>query len=156
MKKTSTKAERGVTLPEMGLYVGLLAIVGLFVVGQWGNIQSGVRTEHAYAEVVRVKTAAEAYRSAPAQGGSYADVSLEALAENGYNVEPFTDGDDENVYGLDTDVASKGDVDATITYEFDDEADCEQLVDRLTNAVGVKTTPACSGAGPYELEFDIE
>ncbi len=146
----------GVTLPEMGLYVGLLAIVGLFVVGQWGNIQSGVRTEQAYAEVVRVKTAAEAYRSAPAQAGSYADISVEELADNGYNIEPFTDGDGENVYGLDVEVASKADVDATITYEFDVEADCEQLVDRLTNGVGVKGTPACSGSGPYELEFDIE
>jgi len=150
------RRNRGVTLPEMGLYVGLLAIVGLFVVGQWGNIQSGVRAEQAYAEIVRVKTAAEAYRSAPAQGGSYKDVSVEVLADSGYNVEPLTDGDDENVYGLDVGVVSKGDVDATITYEFNVEADCEQLVDRLTGAVGVKGTPACSGSGPYELEFDIE
>ena len=147
---------RGVTLPEMGLYVGLLAIVGLFVVGQWGNIQSGVRAEQAYAEIVRVKTAAEAYRSAPAQGGSYANISVEELADNGYNVEPFTDGADENVYGLDVTVVSASDVDATITYQFDVEADCEQLVDRLTDAVGVKTTPACSGTGPHELEFNIE
>ena len=147
---------RGVTLPEMGLYVGLLAIVGLFVVGQWGNIQSGVRTEQAYAEIVRVKTAAEAYRSAPAQGGSYANISVEQLADSGYNVEPFTDGADENVYGLDVEVASTSDVDATITYQFDVQADCEQLVDRLTDAVGVKGTPACSGAGPYVLTFVIE
>lgn len=148
--------DRGVTLPEMGLYVSLLAIVGLFVVGQWGNIQSGVRTEQAYAEIVRVKTAAEAYRSAPAQAGSYADISVEELADNGYNVEPFTDGEAENVYGLDVGIESDGDVDATITYEFDVEADCEQLVDRLTGAVGVKGTPSCSGTGPHELEFDIE
>lgn len=148
---------RGVTLPEMGLYVGLLAIVGLFVVGQWGNIQSGVRTEQAYAEIVRVKTAAEAYRSAPAQGGSYANISVEQLADSGYNVEPFTDGADENVYGLDVEVASTSDVDATITYQFDVQADCEQLVDRLTDAVGVKGTPACSVTGPpYVLTFVIE
>ncbi|MDE0190151.1 MAG: type II secretion system protein [Gammaproteobacteria bacterium] len=147
---------RGVTLPEMGLYVGLLAIVGLFVVGQWGNIQSGVRAEQAYAEIVRVKTAAEAYRSAPAQAGSYAGISVEVLADNGYNVEPFTDGADENVYGLDVAVASSSDVDASITYQFDVEADCEQLVDRLTDAVGVKGTPACSGTGPHVLTFVIE
>lgn len=147
---------RGVTLPEMGLYVGLLAIVGLFVVGQWGNIQSGVRAEQAYAEIVRVKTAAEAYRSAPAQAGSYAGIGVEELADSGYNVEPFTDGSDENVYGLDVAVASTSDVDATITYQFDVEADCEQLVDRLTDAVGVKGTPACSGTGPYVLTVVIE
>ena len=147
---------RGVTLPEMGLYVGLLAIVGLFVVGQWGNIQSGVRAEQAYAEIVRVKTAAEAYRSAPAQAGSYAGIGVKELADSGYNIEPFTDGSDENVYGLDVAVASTGDVDATITYQFDVEADCEQLVDRLTDAVGVKSTPACSGTGPYVLTVVVE
>ena len=153
---TCMRKDRGVPLPEMGLYVGLLAVVGLFVAGQWGNIQSGVRTEQAYAEIVRVKTAAEAYRSASAQAGSYKGVTVKVLADNGYNVEPFTDGEDENVYGLDVRVVSKSDVDATITYEFSVEADCEQLVDRLTNAVGVKTTPACTGAGPHARGFDIE
>lgn len=153
---TRIARNEGVTLPEMGLYVGLLAIVSLFVVGQWGNIQSGVRTEQAYAEVVRLKTAAEAYRSAPSQAGLYTGVSVEVLADNGYNVEPFTTGTGQNVYGLDAALAPKGTADATVTYEFDVEADCEQLVDRLTGAVGVKTTPACTGDGPYELEFDIE
>lgn len=155
---TSRNSTRGVTLPEMGLYVGLLAIVGLFVVGQWGNIQSGVRAEQAYAEIIRLKTAAEAYRSAPAQGGSFASVTVQVLANNGYNVEPFDDGTAENVYGLNAVVVPKASgADAEVTYQFDVQADCEQLVDRLTNAVGVKGTPTCSSSGSsFDLKFEIE
>ena len=47
--------------------------------------------------------------------------------------------------------------DAEITYQFDVAADCAQLVDRLTDAVGVKGTPVCStGSSPFALTFDIE
>ena len=151
--------QSGVTLPEMGLYVGVLAILGVVVAANWGNVQSGIRTEQAFGEIVKVKAAAEAYRAAAAQGGLYTNITVEVLADSGYNVEPLDDGTDENAYGMDITIAAAGtppDTDATLTYEFANEADCEQVVDRLDGTTGVKGTPTCTSATPSVLSVTIE
>ena len=148
---------KGVTLPELGLYVAALALVGVAVAAGYGNFQSGWRTEQAFHEIMKVKAAAEAYRSASAQGGSFAGISVNVLSDNGYNIEPLDDGDDENTYGLDiTLAAAGGGTDATLTYQFDGQADCNQVHDRLDGTTGVKTLPACTSATPSVMTMTIE
>ena len=142
----------------MGLYVGVLRS-RVVVAANWGNVQSGIRTEQAFGEIVKVKAAAEAYRAAAAQGGSYTGLTVQNLANSGYNVEPLTDGADENVYGLDITVVAAGSpagTDATLTYQFATEEDCEQVVDRLYGTTGVKGTPTCTSATPSVLSVSIE
>ena len=151
--------QSGVTLPEMGLYVGVLAILGVVVAANWGNVQSGIRTEQAFGEIIKVKAAAEAYRAAAAQAGSYTGVTVAELVDSGYNVEPLTDGADENVYGLDITVAAAGTpsgTDASLTYQFANQNDCEQVVDRLDGTTGVKATPSCTAATPSVLTVSLE
>ena len=152
------RKQEGFTLVELGIYLAVLAVVGAFVVTQWGNINSGLRVERAYAELERVKTAAEAYRSAAANAGLYTAISITNLSDNGYNVEPFTDGDDENTYGLDVVIVAAGTpagTDATLTYNFDNEEDCNQMIQRFDDSVtGIKTTPTCTTAG--ELTVTLE
>ena len=142
------RKQEGFTLVELGIYLAVLAVVGAFVVTQWGNINSGLRVERAYAELERVKTAAEAYRSASANAGLYTNIGIAVLSTNGYNVEPFTTGTNQNTYGLDVTIAAAGSppaTDATLTYDFDNPEDCQQMIQRFDGVTGVKGTPTCSG-----------
>ena len=143
------RKEAGFTLVELGIYLAVLAVVGAFVVTQWGNINSGLRVERAYAELERVKTAAEAYRSASANAGLYTGITMAALSTNGYNVEPFTTGTNQNTYGLTVAIAAAGSpagTDATLTYGFDNTEDCNQMIQRFDASVtGIKATPTCPG-----------
>ena len=155
---TIARKQGGFTLVELGIYLAVLAVVGAFVVTQWGNINSGLRVERAYAELERVKTAAEAYRSAAANAGLYTAISVTNLSDNGYNVEPFTDGDDENTYGLDVAIVAAGTpagTDATLTYNFDNEEDCNQMIQRFDDSVtGIKTVPTCTAAGLLTITLE--
>ena len=158
LKRGLAKA-RGVTLPELGIYVAALALVGVAVAAGFGNFQSGFRTEQAFYEVMKVKAAAEAYRSAAAQGGSFAGISVTVLADNGYNVEPLEDGNDENTYGLDVTIAAAGTpvgTDATLTYQFDSEEDCSQVEDRMDGTTGVKAVATSCTGTPVSLGLTIE
>ena len=150
------RKEAGFTLVELGIYLAVLAVVGAFVVTQWGNINSGLRVERAYAELERVKTAAEAYRSAAANAGLYTGISMTALSTNGYNVEPFTTGTNQNTYGLDVAIAGAGsptNTDAELTYDFDNPEDCQQMIQRFDGVTGVSGTPTCAG---NELTVTLE
>ena len=145
MKYGRRNRQRGVTLPEMGLYVGVLAILGVVVAAGWGNVQAGIRVEQAYGEVIKVMAAAQAYRAAPANQGSLSGIGITALVTDGYNVRPFTDGTAENTYGLNIVIAASGTPagsDALLTYQTGIQADCLQLIERFTNAPGIKATPA--------------
>ena len=139
--------QEGFTLIELGIYLAVLAVVGAFVVVQWGNINSGLRVERAYSEIERVKTAAEAYRSASTNAGLYTGISMTVLSSNGYNVEPFTSGTNQNTYGLTVGIApATAGADATLTYAFDNTADCNQMVQRFAVTVtGIKATATCPG-----------
>ena len=152
------RKEGGFTLVELGIYLAVLAVVGAFVVSQWGNINSGLRVERAYAELERVKTAAEAYRVAAANGGLYTAITIEELSDNGYNVEPFTDGVNENTYGLTVTIAAAGTpagTDATLTYGLDSEEDCNQMIQRFDDSVtGIKVIPTCTAAGLLTITLE--
>lgn len=149
------RKQGGFTLVELGIYLAVLAVVGAFVVTQWGNINSGLRVERAYAELERVKTAAEAYRSASANAGLYAGITIQELSDNGYNVEPFTTGTNQNTYGLNVAITpASSDTDATLTYQFDNPEDCQQMIQRFDGVTGIKTTPTCSATD--ELSVTLE
>lgn len=153
------KRQTGVTLPELGLYVGVLAILGVIIAASYGNVQAGIKVEAAYGEVVKLMSAAQAYRAAPARSGSYAGVSVTVLATDGYNVRPFTTGTAQNAYGLTTTVAAAGTPagsDATLTYQVGIAADCEQLEERFNGVAGVKGAPTCGTAAPITLTMTLE
>ena len=138
---------KGFTLLELGIFVAVLAIVGAAIAVNWGGVQSGIRVERAYSEVERIKTAAATYRGTSAQRGLYTNLAVQRLSDRGYNVEPFTSGTSQNAYGLTVAIApAVGATDATLTYQLDNDDDCNQLIDRYTNVTGVKTTPTCPGA----------
>lgn len=158
MKHAIGRRQSGVTLPEMGLYVGVLAILGVVVAAGWGNVQAGIRVEQAYGEVIKVMAAGQAYRAAPANSGSFTGVSVTVLETDGYNVRPFTTGTNENTYGLTVVIAAAGTPagsDATLTYQTGIQEDCNQLIERFTNAPGVKGTPTCTGT-PIVLTVIVE
>lgn len=140
------KTEDGFTIIELLIYVGVLAAFGLFLANQFGNVFTGTNLERAYAEIEKVRLASNAYRSSPRHQGLYTNITVTVLAEQGYNVLPFTTGENENTYGLTVAVVSAaGDADATLTYITDEPAACQQLVNRYTNIAGVKGDPACAG-----------
>ncbi|MCY3622927.1 MAG: hypothetical protein OXH68_14590 [Gammaproteobacteria bacterium] len=159
MKYRSKNRQKGVTLPEMGLYVGVLAVLGVVVAANWGNVQAGIKIEQAFAEIVKVMGAAQAYRAAPANSGSYTGVTVTVLENNGYNVRPFTTGTNQNTYGLTVAVVAAGTPagsDATLTYQVGIAEDCEQLEARFQNTAGVKGTPACGTTTPITLTLTLE
>lgn len=147
----------GITLPEMGAYVGMLALVGLVVVGQQAGLFGGARIEHAYAEIVRVKVAAEAYRSMPSNNGKYTNVDVEELADNGYNVGSLEDGTGENVYGLDVVLAPKNsNTDVELKYTLGSQEACNQMIQRWEDQIGIKGTPTCAAASPWVFTMMID
>ena len=83
------KREKGLTLPEMLVWLGVFAVVGAFVAVQGGGILSGTRLEQANQEVQSVILAAQTWRSLK---GNYTGISIKELEENGYNVSFSLDG----------------------------------------------------------------
>lgn len=159
MKCGKRQRQKGVTLPEMGLYVGVLAVLGVVVAANWGNVQAGIKTEQAFAEIIKVMAAAQAYRAAPANSGSYTGVTVTVLKNNGYNVKPFTTGTNQNTYGLTVAIVAAGTPagsDATLTYQVGIAEDCEQLEARFLNTAGVKGTPTCGATAPITLTLTLE
>ena len=155
--RSDMRNNAGITLPEVGIYVGMLALVGLVVVGQQGGLFAGARIEHAFAEIVRVKVAAEAYRTAPKNKGKYTGANVGVLADNGYNVGSLETGTGENVYGLDVVLAPKNsNTDIEMKYTLASEEACKQMIQRWEEQVGVKGVPTCASATPWVFTMMID
>lgn len=139
------RTKQGFTLIELLIYVGVLASAGVFIVTQFSNVTSGSNLERAFTEIEKVRIAAQAYRAAPRRQGSYNAISMTQLSVQGYNVRPFTSGVAQNAYGKNITIAAAASgADATIVYQTGENQDCQQLLERYTNSIGVKTPLACA------------
>ncbi len=137
--------QSGFSLVELLVYAAIVAVSAVFIANQFDNLRAGGAIERAYAEIEKVRSAAISYRNSPRRSGSYADITITLLANQGYNVRPFTDGENENTYGRSITLASADSgADATLTYETDSSEACGQLIERYTGAYGIKGNPSCS------------
>lgn len=138
-------SQLGFTLPELLIYVAVLAVAGVWLASQFGNVSSGANLERAFTEIEKVRTAAVAYRISPRRAGSYNGITIASLSSQGYNIRPLSSGTGENVYGNNVViVAVSGGADAKLTYTTDTASSCQQLIERYTNVNGIKGTPACA------------
>ena len=135
------KREKGLTLPEMLVWLGVFAVVGAFVAVQGGGILSGTRLEQANQEVQSVILAAQTWRSLK---GNYTGISIKALEENGYNVSFTVNGvNGVNLYDENVAIISSSAQDAKITYVTTSTTDCNQLLDRVSLLPSI-TGAACA------------
>ena len=145
------KREKGLTLPEMLVWLGVFAVVGAFVAVQGGGILSGTRLEQANQEVQSVILAAQTWRSLK---GNYTGISIEELEDNGYNINfSIVSPDGVNLYDEAVKIASATPQDAEITYVTTSTTDCEQLKDRVELLPNI-TGEACAAA-TFTLTFDL-
>ena len=139
--------EYGYSIVELLVVLGIVAAALIFVANMAGGAASGQQVEQAFSEQQLIKNAAQSYRRAPAHAGSYAGISITQLSTDGYNVEPFVSGVNQNAYGMTVAIAPAGTpagADATLTYATDDAGDCNQMIDRWTGIAGIKGTPTCT------------
>ena len=145
------RREKGLTLPEMLVWLGVFAVVGAFVAVQGGGILSGTRLEQANQEVQSVILAAQTWRSLK---GNYTGISIKELEDNGYNVSFTLDGvNGVNLYDETVGIASATAQDAEITYVTTSTTDCNQLLDRVELLPNI--TGAACAAATYTLTFDL-
>lgn len=145
-------SQRGLTLGEMLIYLAALAAVGAYLASVGGGIFGATRIEQAHQELHAAITAAQTYRSIQ---GSYDDIDVEELVDNGYNLAGFTNGTGENVYGKDLVIApTTGDADAEFDYGTESSKACNQLKSRIDQLDGIAVAAACA-ATTHLLEFTI-
>lgn len=139
--------QRGFTLIELLIFIGVLAVVGVWVATQGNNVLTGSKTERAYQQIETIMKAADSYKNSPARRGSYEGISITQLVDLGYPMEPFSTGVNQNVYGLSASISGNS-VWAIITYATPEPRVCEQLRTRLTNLTNrsVGNQPTCSNS----------
>lgn len=134
----------GLTLPELLIYVAILATTSIFLATQFANLTAGTQLERGFTEIEKIRAAAIVYRSSPRHIG-YTGVSISALASGGYNIKPFSTGTNENTFGRSvTIMPTQNNTDATLTYETDSDSACQQLIERYTGVQGVVGAPTCA------------
>ena len=143
--ETGAGGQKGFSLMELIIVLGVIAVAGAFIAVFAGGATSGERIRAGNSEIEGVVRAAQTYRRSPAQRGLFTNITIQRLSDRGYNVEPFTSGTNENAFGLTITIApAAGGADATLTYATDSTADCNQMIDRWTNIAGIKGTPTCA------------
>lgn len=160
-EKPGDHVERGATAGEILLYVGISAVILAFVGGIALTVTSGQRLNQAASELNMLIWAGEKYRSTNrAYGGTgVTNVTVQRLVDRAYGLskKKYSDGTNENVYGLTMTIASaSGGSNATITYQTDTEEACLQLGDQMANntMLTVGSSP-CTGSGPYTLTVTL-
>ncbi len=145
------RKEKGLTLPEMLVWLGVFAVVGSFVAVTGSGILSGTRLEQANQEVHSVILAAQSWRSLK---GNYTGINIKELEDNGYNINFDLNGNNGvNLYDENVVIASSAAQAAQIRYVTTSDKDCEQLkirVEILPNITG----EVCNSGG-NRLQFDL-
>ncbi len=146
------RREEGLTLPEMLVWLGVLAVVGSFIAVQGSGILSGTRLEQANQEAHSVILAAQSWRSLK---GNYTGINVKELEENGYNINFTLNGNNGvNLYDENVAIASATAQEAEITYVTTSEKDCNQLKTRVELLPGVSSV-ACGGGNNARLKFSL-
>lgn len=144
----NTNKQRGLTLPELLIWLGVLAGVGSFIVVQGSGILTGTRVEQANQELNGIILAVQSYRNL---NGNYDGISIKELDDNGYNINMKISGNNGvNVFNELTSVTpSGGNRVATVAYPTKDDDTCNQLLKRMEQLDSV--TPSCGGTGNKRL-----
>ena len=160
-EKPADEVQGGYTMPEILIGVGIAAAILIFAGGMALTVTSGQRLNQAASELNLLIMAGEKYRSTNrAYGGTgVTNVTVQRLVDRAYGLskKKYTDGTNENVYGLTMAIASaSGGANATITYQTDTEEACLQLGDQMANntMLTVGSSP-CTGSGPYTLTVTL-
>ena len=153
LSKTLSR-QRGVTLPELLIYIGVITLIGVFFLARGAGIIGSTRLEQAHQELQAAIIASQIWRSVK---GDYTDISVENLVDGGFSLHGFTDGAAENAYGADLIITpATGNGDAEVDYQTDTAPACEQLEVRIVGVPGIKSTPAPDCTAAFLLEFTID
>lgn len=141
------KAQKGFSTMQV---VAALAIAGVLTAGAASVMLPAYHQAVLNTAFEELTMLTQSVRQVREYNGSYADMSNVAwLVTNGYLAQGlYTDGDDENRLGNDfTILPAQGGNNATLTYVFDTNNECEAVADRMGRTVGgLVGAPACGGA----------
>ncbi len=149
----------GFTAIEYVAIVAAIAIATIAVVSASSGFFSSSKKNSAILEVSKIVNAAKLYRIA---NNDYAAIAIDTMADDGYDIEPFTDGVAENAYGLNVDIAPvAANSDALMMYDTDGDAACASLKSRYGEsadgiasafcAADTATTGTTTSTGPRLL-----
>ena len=143
------KSAFGFTAIEYVAIVAAIAIATVAVVTASSGFFSSSNKNSALLEMSKLTSASRMYRIA---NNDYTGITVAALANGGYDVDPFTAANLSNVYGNNVTIAAvAGNATATITYITDSATACASLVARFSNADGVNA--AACGADAAAATF---
>ena len=141
------RGQRGFSLVEVGVFLGIVAIVGIALAPQIGGMFDKNNINQAQTQMTHLVLAAQEYRNI---NGDYLSISITELHNRGYQVSPFGTGTAaKNAFGITGVQITPDNTGATadLTYPTGEEELCKQTSDRITLLDGVdfKTCDATSG-----------
>lgn len=152
MKYNNLTKMRGFTAIEYVAIVAAIAIATIAVVSASSGFFSSSKKNTAILEVSKVVNAAKLYRIA---NNDYNGITIQAMVNSGYDIEPFTDGVGENAYGANVAIVSAAsDQDATLTYATDSASACASLDSRFGDAADGISASACDANFLLTLTVD--
>lgn len=142
--KHKTYSVNGFTAIEYVAIVAAIAIATIAVVSASSGFFSSSKKNSAILEVSKIVNAAKLYRIA---NNNYASIAIDTMVDDGYDIEPFTDGLGENAYGLDVDIDPvSANADALMTYDTDGDASCASLKARYGESADGISSAFCAAA----------
>ena len=134
----------------IGIVLAALFLITLTVMAlnQTSTMFLSTQINAASAEVIRLIHAQQAFRLV--EQGLTTLTNVKKLLDDGYDLGAIQpDGNNgKNLYGLAVTVAA-----GAVTYTLRDQAQCNQLMNRIENSTNYATVPACNAAG--QLSFTI-
>ena len=135
----------------IGIVLAALFLVTLTVMAlnQTATMFQSTQINAASAEVIRIIHAQQAFRLV--EQGLTNLTNVKYMLDNGYDLGAIQpDGNNgKNLYGLAVTIAA-----GAVTYTLREQAQCNQLRDRIENSTNYATDPACNAAG--QLSFTID
>ena len=143
--KYTHQSQSGFTAIEYVAIVAAIAIATIAVVSASSGFFSSSKKNSAILEVSKIVNAAKLYRIA---NNNYASIAIDAMAQDGYDIEPFTDGVAENAYGLNVDIDPiSANADALLTYDTDEDSSCASLKARYGESADGISSAFCAASG---------
>ncbi|MCY4425871.1 MAG: hypothetical protein OXC05_02415 [Halieaceae bacterium] len=135
----------------IGIVLAALFLVTLTVMAlnQTATMFQSTQINAASAEVIRIIHAQQAFRLV--EQGLTTLTNVKKLLDDGYDLGAIQpDGNNgKNLYGLAVTIVA-----GAVTYTLREQAQCNQLMNRIENSTNYATAPACTAAG--QLSFTID
>ena len=154
-----TSRESGMSMLEVSIGAGILAILAVFIMIQMGEGVESVNSTRAIAEINSLMGSSRNYRNQFAQAGSYTGITLQKLIDAGLPTGGIVT---DNVYGETVTIAgTNSNADALITYPTGDSDTCDALINYFARTSGGTTTyikgvqaAACNPADTLTVTVD--